>query len=74
MTLAGSATHLQIRLSLTPHPSLSQVAELQHLIASQPTSIEAVRLQTFVQPDLQLLQLPEVLNKHEVHTAYIQAG
>ncbi len=56
---------IQGLLSASPF-LLPQAAELDHLIASQPSSIEAVRLQTFVLPHLQPLELPELLNKHEV--------
>lgn len=42
-----------------------RIAELNHLIASQPTSIQAVRLKSFIPPHLQLPQAPEILSRKE---------
>ena len=45
------------------HPQLD---EIKHLIASQPSSIEAVRLKCLLQPPVQLAKSKELLAKHEV--------
>lgn len=43
----------------------NKVDEIQHLIASQPSSIEAVRLKCLLQPPLQVARPREFLAKHE---------
>lgn len=43
----------------------SKLDEIRHLIASQPSSIEAVRLKCLLQPPLRLAEPQEFLAKHE---------
>ena len=38
---------------------------MNHLIASQPTSIQAVRLKSFIRPNEHLPEVPEILSRKE---------
>lgn len=67
-----SHIHTQHKHTHTPAHMYTQAEELQHLIASQPSSIEAVRLRTFVPSHPYPLEAPDFLNKFEVRAILLR--